>query len=83
MVFTDPVDRDNIAVMEAGHRFRFPAESAKLFFGASDQSTDHLESNMPLQRLLQCLIDNSHASTTDFADQLKVAQRLGHGKHGR
>ena len=78
VIFANTVDRDDIAVMKPGRGFRFSSESLELFLRTGDQNADDFECNVPLERLLFGLIDDSHAATPDLPNQAKIPQSLRH-----
>jgi hypothetical protein len=71
---TDPVNGNDMRVVQLGCRRRFQLESLKAPFVQCGREWQDLQRDAAVQRLLDRLINDAHAAPTDFSKETKVAQ---------
>jgi hypothetical protein len=72
-----PEDRYDVRVVQVGGGLRLPLEPLALLLrhGAADR--EHLQGDVPAQRLLHGLVDHPHAAAAHLAQDAVLAQPLG------
>ena len=76
IIFTDAEDRDNVGVMEFRRGLCFTLESSQLSGRSDGIGRQDLQSNGATKRFLDGLVDDTHATAPDFADDSIVTDLL-------
>jgi hypothetical protein len=76
VVVLDIVDGADVRVVQAGRRPRFAFEAVQRLAVADHVVRDELQGHMPAEAKVFSLINNAHASATDFPDDAIVGDRL-------
>src|SRR5262249_48074500 len=74
VVLADLVDRDDLGVVEVGHRLGLVAESPDLLGAGPGPRPDHLDGDQAVEAELAGLVDDPHAAVAEDPDQLEVAE---------
>jgi hypothetical protein len=75
-MLADPVDRDDIRVVQPGSGFCLPLEPPPQLGVANDMAGQNFQRDVPAQRNLFRLVNNAHSALAYFADDSKVAELL-------
>src|SRR6266566_3654553 len=68
------VDGNDAGMVETGGSFRFAAKALQVRFGGPTAQANHLERNRAIQTFLMGAINYALTASTDFLQQLVVAQ---------
>ena len=74
VVLPEPVDRDDVRVVQLGGRLRLPLEPPPLGRVAEDRGRQQLDRDPPAERHLLGLVHDAHPAAPDLAEQAEVAQ---------
>jgi hypothetical protein len=73
-LLADAEDGDDVAVVQQRRRPRLAAEALQVPRGEQGVAGQHLQGDVPAQRLLHRLVDHAHAAAAHLAQEAVVAQ---------
>jgi len=76
IIFAHFINLHDVGVLQAGHGFRLGAEAQVRLGVGLKTHKDHFERHQALERTVPGLVDNAHAPTSQFRDNLVT-------RHGR
>ena len=79
VVLADAEDRHDVRVVQPRRGPGLAVEPADLLGGPGDARGQHLQGDVPAERLLLGLVDDAHAAAADLAEDAVVAQPLEGG----
>ena len=74
VIFADPIDRDNVGVVQSSRRLRLPLEPLPMLLFGRCGFVNHLQRYAPLQRSLDRFVDNPHPTVSDTPYDLKIIE---------
>ncbi|HKI35726.1 MAG TPA: hypothetical protein VKA46_27975 [Gemmataceae bacterium] len=71
----DFVDLHDVGVLQAGDGLGLGAEAPQVVGGGVDTRQDHLQRHQAVEPNLTCQVDDAHAASAQFAEDLVARQR--------
>ena len=76
-IAADRIDRNDVRVVQRRRGMRFVAKTLQPNFVQAAGKRQHLQRHATTERQLNRIVNHPHAPAPEFADDLKVADRLG------
>ena len=73
-MLADAEDRHDVGVVQLGRRPRLALGTRSRLASSSSACRQHLQGDVPAQRVLLGLVDDAHAAAADLAEDAVVAQ---------
>ena len=74
VLFAGGVDRHDVGVMQLGRRLCLTVEASHRLARQAQAGGQDLERHLAVERDLPRLVDDAHAATADFPDDLEIAE---------
>ncbi len=79
VLFADGEDWHDIGVMQVGRRAGLAAETGELGRVEPAVRREHLERDVPAERFLDCLVDDSHPATAEYPQDSEIPEPFDRG----